>query len=225
MTKERLPGFPPPGWELQGQRLDGEDVGADYVRETGIHIARSCVGLKPSDVRYQDALYPWDPQAAREDMVRKQHKCALTVLMILRAMGFALPEDEKALAWRYGWWKPPPGVKPPADPMAQLQALPGWQPGARLPDPGSAMIIGRLSEPSSTHALFVTGYENSGHKVVSVDGGMGAVREARRDVVQMCGDLCLRDKMGNRPILGTLDVVAMRDAGMVVREYAMLEGR
>lgn len=220
MSRKDPQGFPPDSWVGMNQWLNGEDLTDDYVREVMVEVAKSCVGLKPSDPSYQQALYPWDPQAARESLVREQHKCALTVLVLLRALGYELPEDGKALAWKYGFWKPPAGVRPPEDPMTQLQQLPGWRAGMALPPAGDAMIIGRISEPTSTHALTVVGYEDSGHTVVSVDGGMGAVRLARRAVVQLGHQVCLHDpQMKNRPILGSLDVASMRH--LVVREYSM----
>jgi hypothetical protein len=214
--RDKVPGFPPDGWALQGQRLDGEGITADYVRDTSIHIARKCVGLKPFEPRYYDALYPWDIDYHRKSMAAKQSKCALNVLMILRALGFELPEDGKALAWRFG--RCPDGVKPPEDPITQLQRLPGWRAWQHLPEPGDAMMIGRQGDNVSVHAMVVVGYEDSGHTLVSVDGGSGAVRLARREIVQLGSDLCVRDPaMGIRPIIGTIDVAAMR--GLVVREY------
>ena len=220
---ETLPGFPPPGWDPQYQRLDGETVSANYVREVGIHIARSCVGLKPSDPTYYDALYPWDIEAHRKEMAKGQSKCALNVLMILRAMGYALPWDGCAYAWSING--SPPGKPKVPDAMTAIQKLPGWRKWKHLPEPGDVVVIGRSNEPSSTHALVVVDYEDDDHTVVSVDGGMGAVREAKRDIVQMGSDLCLYDKaMGNRPIIGTVDLVAMRDAGLVVRDYCLPDG-
>jgi len=223
---EKVPGFPPPGWESQYQRLDGEEVSDDYIRDVAAHIALSCVGMGNDDPELIEAMYPWDMPGATHSMVfgdkknPPQTKCALFVLMVLRACGFELPEDGKALSWRFGFWKPPAGMHAPEDPMTQLQKLEAYRQGMRLVEPGGAIIIKRPGDTKglSTHALVVLGYEDGGHKVVSADGGTGKVKQVVRDVVQMGGDLCLRDPvMGNRRILGTIDPADMRSR--VVRDY------
>lgn len=221
MSKEKVPGFPPEGtWELQGQRLDGPDVSDEYVRQACIEIARSCIGMRPDDPGLYDALYPWDPEWARKSMAKSQSKCALFALAVLRACGFALPTDGMALSWKYGSNPPPVGIKPPPDPMTQLVSLEKFRKWQHLPEEGCIMVIGRAKEPTSTHALVVLGYEDMGHTVVSADGGMGAIKEARRSVMQQGNTLCLYDKvMGLRPVIGTLDPAEMR--GAVIRDYCL----
>ena len=212
---ESLPGFPPSSWEDQMQRLDGINTGDDYIRKTCAHIAVSCVGMTNTEPVFYDACYPWDIEVYRKSMAKGQDKCALFALMILRGCGFALPEDGKGVAWRFGHC--PPGKRAPLDPMSQLRMLNAWKPVNELAKPGCMNMVMRPGEDDSCHVFVVK--ERKGDKVISVDGGKKiAVSEKTRDVVQIGKDLCVYDKfMGNRVILGIIDPALMRRT--VVRDY------
>lgn len=210
-------GFPPSSWTGQAQRLDGPDLSDEYIRAAGIEIASRCTGPIDRPVIY-DAMYPWDPEWAQRDMAQGQDHCALFALMVLRAMGIELPDDGIPEASRFGSAPLPPGRRPILDPVSRMRQLSGWVAGNDLPPRGCALMIGRVSEPRSTHVLWVDHYE--GDQVFSFDGGRGDIHQATRFVRRLGREVCLYDAtMGNRAVLGHVDPARMRSA--VVREYCL----
>jgi hypothetical protein len=197
-------GWPPAGWHDQGQCL-GDGAGtstawsAQDKRTTIVQIATSCIGLEPVNPVYRDALYPWDTLADAQDMAKKQYKCALTCLMILRAFGMQLDSD--GLPYRLSF-EPKSGKPKVFDSVVQMQKIPQWEKVSRLLVPGEMGIIYMPGSPKLTHALVCTRVE--GDLLTSVDGGFGWVHETRRRIVKIGRDLCLQDGSGNRIILGVL---------------------
>jgi len=213
------PGFPPASWEAQHQRLDGERLDDAYVRAAGVEIARRCSGRAIVDnPAIYDAMYPYDPAWARRDLAAGQDHCALFAIMVLRAMGFALPDDGIAEATRFGTVPLPPGRRAILDPMSRLRELPGFIRGNACPPEGTAVMIGRVSEPSSTHVAWVYAYDD-GH-ALTYDGGRRDIHATRREIRTLGTQRCLYDAaMGNRPILGHVDPALMR--ALVVRDYVV----
>lgn len=202
--------FDPPGWEDQYQMLGPNELTDEYVRQAALDISLAMVGIANTDPRMYEALYPWDPEWARKDMCKKQSKCALVLLAALRGCGMELPEDGKALAWRFGAVHPPLGVKAPQDPMSQLRLLRGWEAGSYIPAPGCGMIIRQGTNSLTTHALMVE--KREGDKLHSTDGGTGKMRKDVRTIVETGGKVYLQDKyIGLRQVIGIIDPAKMRE--------------
>lgn len=220
MAKDKVPGFPCDGWVCQSRMLAGGSQDEAMVRSDFVTIALSCVGLKSSDPVYYDGLYPWDVLFNRIQMASKQSKCALTVLMILRAAGFDLPSDGLPYAWSITG--SPKGQPKVPGAIAQVCTIPGWKRTSFPPKIGDCVVIHDPSRKNREHAFVVVGYEDDGHTLVSVDGGTGPVKQVKRSVVSGSGKFCLHDKAcGVREMLGFVDLYDFFRSGSMKREFCL----
>jgi hypothetical protein len=169
-----------------------------------VQIATTCDGLKTTDPKYRDGLYPWDTVPDANDMVRKQYKCALTCLMFLHAFGMELESD--GLPYRLSF--DPKKNKPKVyDAIVQMQRNPAWERVNAAPDPGEMSIMYMPGDPRLTHAFACARVE--GDLLTSIDGGYGDIHLTTRRIVKIGRDLCLRDAQGDRVLLGILRVAKL----------------
>jgi hypothetical protein len=153
--------------------------GLDPCTRTMIEMALSMAGLEPSDLAYQQHLYPYDPPASAAEMARSQSGCGLTTEAIWRAgevsdARLKLPYGprcaaggvlyavalEKAIAQHHGAW------------------FDASRTGFATFEPGDAPIIGCKGCPgvwakntlSDEHEFTVLYVEDDGVTVHSLDG-------------------------------------------------------
>ena len=157
-----------------------------------IEYGLSMAGLSPSDLAYQQHLYPFDPPASAADMAKTQSGCGLTTEAIWRAGKVAdarlrLPYGprsvaggvlyavslEKAIAQHHGAW------------------FDASRTGFAAFEPGDAPIIGCKGCPglwarntfTDEHEFTVLYVEDDGVTVHSLDGGQPGIAIRTRRVV------------------------------------------